>query len=52
LARRAVDVVSIRKMDDSTKNVREVVHLMRKPLIINGCCGERGKGTNLSYFVV
>ena len=47
-----VDVVSIRKMDDSAKSVREIVHLMRKPLIINGCCGEGGKGTNLSYFVV
>ena len=38
----AVGVVSIRKMDDSAKSVREIVHLMRKPLIINGCCGERG----------
>ncbi len=42
LARRVVDVVSIRKMDDSAKSVLEVVHLMRKPLIIKGCCGERG----------
>lgn len=32
-SRRVVDVVSIRKMDDSAKSVREVVHLMHKPLI-------------------
>ena len=41
-SRRVVDVVSIRKMDDSAKSVREIVHLMHKPLIIKGCCGERG----------
>ena len=43
LARRVVDVVSIRKMDDSAKSVREAVHLMRKPLIINGFLRREGE---------
>lgn len=42
LVRRVVDVVSIRKMDDSAKSVREIVHLMRKPLIINGFLRREG----------
>lgn len=43
LVRRVVDVVSIRKMDDSAKSVREVVHLMHKPLITRVVAEREGK---------
>ena len=42
-SRRVVDVVSIRKMDDSAKSVREVVHLMHKPLITRVVAEREGK---------